>query len=538
MNVHKLLMTDVTTHKATMLEFPPAGIVLITGPNGAGKSSIIEGVACAGWGDTLRGTPPWAGPSGELELFANEVHAVRTRKNSKVSLLWDTGGVATKYETPTKAQEALDRVLGPFGIWRRAHVFSSHDAAHFTLATDAERKRLLETILGLERFDIALKGCREDLKAALNAHSNLKSALDALRAKLAAEWRRLREAEEGLVLLPKAEEDDAGARARSNELAKLVTSIRGELGGLQRRIRGATIAGSERDGYIREIERRLSTLAKDACPTCEQPIPGALLERLRADVQGERAKQSEERAAAALTLGDDREMESELREQETALTVKGGMLSAGLGKAAEVAVQRARFAKLIQEAKAAVESMTAEANAQEVKQEVATKDLAELSAVERVLGIKGVRAQMLGRAVKGLEKVANAWLARIVRPGFEVKLPMDNDKIGLEINGAGGGYGYKASSGGERRRVDIALVLALAEVASAAGGVRPGTLFFDEVFDALDEEGVERVTTALRDLSQERCVVIVTHNMVLSSRLAAARRWRVDPEGNVTEKAA
>ena len=43
-------------------------------------------------------------------------------------------------------------------------MFSAQDAAHFTNATDGERKRLLEQLLGLDKFDVALTKCRLELK--------------------------------------------------------------------------------------------------------------------------------------------------------------------------------------------------------------------------------------------------------------------------------------------------------------------------------------------------------------------------------------
>jgi DNA repair exonuclease SbcCD ATPase subunit len=73
---------------------------------------------------------------------------------------------------------------------------------------------------------------------------------------------------------------------------------------------------------------------------------------------------------------------------------------------------------------------------------------------------------------------------------------------------------YEAMSGGQRRRVDIALLLSLSQLAPSAG-----TLYFDEAFDTLDQQGIEAVCELLADFGQERCVVVISHNEELVNRL-------------------
>jgi DNA repair exonuclease SbcCD ATPase subunit len=165
---------------------------------------------------------------------------------------------------------------------------------------------------------------------------------------------------------------------------------------------------------------------------------------------------------------------------------------------------------------------------------------ATLEAVEKVLGLRGVRATVLDGALRAVEGVANVWLARLGLPGLALTLAMVDDKVALDVQGAGGGHGYAGASAGERRRVALALMLALAEIAQASGGGVPGTLWFDEVFDVLDEDGVTAVCATLEELAAERCVVVITHNPVVIEQLPNAAhlrmergvaRWITEPRG-------
>jgi DNA repair exonuclease SbcCD ATPase subunit len=73
---------------------------------------------------------------------------------------------------------------------------------------------------------------------------------------------------------------------------------------------------------------------------------------------------------------------------------------------------------------------------------------------------------------------------------------------------------YEALSGGQRRRVDIALLLSLSQLSPSAG-----TLYFDEAFDTLDKQGIDAVCELLADFGEERCVVVISHNEDLAARL-------------------
>ncbi len=154
----------------THVDLPSEGIVLVTGDNGAGKSSLIEAVSVALWGKTLRGTAPWHdGVQGAVEVSLCDGRVVmraRTAKGKNEVKFRERDLTMREFDTATKAQAALDPIVGSHDVWKRTCVFSSQDAAHFTLATDAERKRLLEKLLGLERFDAALVACRRDLHVA------------------------------------------------------------------------------------------------------------------------------------------------------------------------------------------------------------------------------------------------------------------------------------------------------------------------------------------------------------------------------------
>jgi DNA repair exonuclease SbcCD ATPase subunit len=163
-----------------------------------------------------------------------------------------------------------------------------------------------------------------------------------------------------------------------------------------------------------------------------------------------------------------------------------------------------------------------------------------LAACEGVLGLRGVRSQVLAKALPGVEAAANAWLSRVA--GGDVSLSLsatselkgggEVEKIGLSLKGLAGGHGYRAASGGQRRRVDVALLLALADIAGAARARAPETLWMDEIFDCLDEDGTTAVAGLLEELSRNRTVLVITH--APGAWLRAAAHIQVDAGRLVT----
>jgi DNA repair exonuclease SbcCD ATPase subunit len=100
----------------------------------------------------------------------------------------------------------------------------------------------------------------------------------------------------------------------------------------------------------------------------------------------------------------------------------------------------------------------------------------------------------------------------------------------VQVIGAGGGQ-YKGASRGERGLVDLALLMGLGDLQGS-----PGLVWFDEVFDSLDEDNVDRVAAYLKTLSRDRQVVVVSHADALKARFPASATWLVkrDQDGNST----
>lgn len=549
MLIKKLELKNFMRHDSTTLSFPERGVVVVTGPNGAGKSSLGEAVAWTLWGETMRRKPPYrVGVSAKAPCIASletydGLQIERSRKGgatTKLSFL-KAGEVEVEAATTSKEQDRLESLIGAYNPWRHSHAFSSSDAARLTEASDKERKLLLEHLaLDGARFDAALQKCRVELKAAEARLTEAKIGSDRSQERVDTAIKRKKYAEDMLASLPS--ETVTIDPKRIAELRAAASVTREEAQEMQAVANSLRSQGGRSGGEIELLQRRLSKLGSaNSCDACGQAVPHGLRAELEKEIRARKSEIEIETGALNKKINgysegfdDALDRLNQIKNLLTALERKeseAARFKQVKDKAEAEAADADKFLKDSLEAKA----RHAE-NLPELKKQVAL-----LEAAERVLGLRGVRSVILNRTLKSIELSANAWLPRIgasnlkvkLTPTVETKSGVVNDAIGFEVEGAGGGYGYLAASSGERRRIDVAVLLALSDVACIARGKAPGTLLLDEVADALDEEGTEVLAQVLKEIGKERPVIVVSHNLELLKNLKGSLHWHVDG-GKVT----
>jgi DNA repair exonuclease SbcCD ATPase subunit len=527
-NIKRISMRFFMGHKCTDIDLPASGVVVVSGPNGAGKSSFIEAVSWSSWGKTLRGTDPVDTNATTSSAGIQTTQGLvigREKTTSKTKLTWALEGEeATIYESTSKGQAALTQALNfTHSVWKRTSVFSSSDSSLFATASDADRKNLLEDLLGHDRFNPALDSCRADIRIKEKALEKAEAEISLKNQLLAGELLHQAKLNE---FVPSEVPDIQALEAEQKALERSVIELDAVCANLNTEVQREQRDAHERAVLLRQLTASLDRVNRDTCTVCEQPIPLVLKQTLQDQL--------------ALAENDNAVANQDYEERVGALRVRANAVSRkrdGVFSALRDVRQkisdgnrdlstRARCAGQSASATRTIESLKLDLEDLKEDRKALAKELKELQAVERVLGMRGVRASLLGRALGGLEASCNAWLSRFAKGVWVKILPYTErgsgavvECISLNIEGVGAGQGYKAASGGERRRIDVALILALGEFAAASFGAPVGTMFADEIFDALDTEGVAAVAEALRDLSKDRCVVVISHNADLLAQL-------------------
>jgi len=89
---------------------------------------------------------------------------------------------------------------------------------------------------------------------------------------------------------------------------------------------------------------------------------------------------------------------------------------------------------------------------------------------------------------------------------------------------------YISLSGGEKRKVNLAVMLGLQSLLTMSNGHKSNLLFFDEIAENLDEDGIKGLYNLLCELKKEKTVFLITHNPILKSYLESSKTLMVVKE--------
>lgn len=557
MQIQNIVCANFGVAAPPALSLPDKGLVLITGPNGTGKSTYVEAVSAAVWGKNLRGEDLWLdGRDASVSVTCGgELTITRERnKKGKQAVHVFRGGVEQgPYDTATAAQQAL-AFVGTHNRWANTCVFRSSDVDRFSSATDAERKALLEELLGLGRLERASAAARLETKAAAGALSAAQTALSAAQYAHNNARDALARASDVVAAAPPAVTGEVtqvefdAMRARGGLLQTHLANLQGEIDALGVPARAAQQALADARASMRAATAKLAALEhRGECPTCGQEVGPTLVASLRgACADAEAAALAAAEAATKLSLSADAEIEAiKVEQQESRSAVAEIQQALSAASAAQrtrdaFAASQAAAERSVAAATTALADAAAKIETLQGTLEAATQEATLAGLTEKVLGTRGVRAALSTKLLNAVEGAANFWLGHLSDQKWALELSGSkelkgggmSDVIAMTVHGVAGGKGYKAMSTGQRRRVDMALLLGLAEVTAppetpdtAAGS---STLWFDECMDGVDEAGVDAVCTLLTTLAQDRCVVVISHSDVLVAGLVRGAAKHLD----------
>ena len=139
---------------------------------------------------------------------------------------------------------------------------------------------------------------------------------------------------------------------------------------------------------------------------------------------------------------------------------------------------------------------------------------------------QGIKSLVLDDITPFLNRRVNRYLTKLAAGQIEavfstrtvLKSGGESERFSLTITNQDGGEQYSSNSSGEKKRIDLAINLALQDLVASRSSKKINIAIFDEVFDALDENGIDSVVSLLQELSQEKStILVVTHNEHLKS---------------------
>ena len=86
---------------------------------------------------------------------------------------------------------------------------------------------------------------------------------------------------------------------------------------------------------------------------------------------------------------------------------------------------------------------------------------------------------------------------------------------------------YISLSGGEKRKINLAVMMALKDLLLLTDKDQSNILFLDEIAENLDEEGINGLYSLLQEIKKDKLIFIITHNKYLKTLLHSAPRLSI-----------
>ncbi len=94
---------------------------------------------------------------------------------------------------------------------------------------------------------------------------------------------------------------------------------------------------------------------------------------------------------------------------------------------------------------------------------------------------------------------------------------------------------YISLSGGEKRKVNLAVTMALKDLLLLTDKNQTNILFLDEIAENLDEEGITGLYSLLQEIKKDKLIFVITHNKYLKTLLHSAPRLSITKSKGVSK---
>jgi DNA repair exonuclease SbcCD ATPase subunit len=114
----------------------------------------------------------------------------------------------------------------------------------------------------------------------------------------------------------------------------------------------------------------------------------------------------------------------------------------------------------------------------------------------------------------------NFYLSHLTQGKFSIEF---DEQLNETITTKKKNIHYMSLSGGEKRKISLAVMLGLQELLLLSNPNESNLMFFDEVAENLDQDGLEGLYILLSELKKSKTLFIITHNNYLKSLLDSSK---------------
>lgn len=335
---------------------------------------------------------------------------------------------------------------------------------------------------------------------------------------------------------------------------------------------------SNAEKSIRDLTKRLDDIVSGAdipktCVACGQSIPAEdtshvqnhlkdSIKSVRGDLQEEQDLEEHLRdklAAASKRLEGKADLEASIREiQDGIRDINKDMKYSDSRKLSleesidyakrQIVEQEQRlnttYAPLINKEIEAVKELDKAIKKYTIEVNKAKDELSKYEFWVNAYGNQGIKSVLLDSVTPFLNQRCSYYTSKLTGSSIDVtfntqttlKNGEKRDKFSVDIDNTNGDEGYDGNSGGEKRRVDIAINMTLQDLVLSRTRKKLDFIVYDECFDGLDSIGCENVIHLLHERVKScGTVYVITHSDNLKQLFSKSVRVRKSDGKTIVE---
>ena len=493
--------------------------------NGAGKSSIIEAVVFGLFGKTVRKTTDKSlknihtkGKCKVTLVVNDDVVIERTKKPPRLSVV--AGGENCTQESIQKTQAYLEQILNTnYNIFLASIVFGQQNSTNFLSASPEEKRQIIQNFLNISDL-FKNRSAIRSIKSKRLAEKKIASTLQ---AEALSKVEKLKSKISKLT-----QQRKAGEKLFSREESKYIKKY--SLAEMQEKERihnelnvkyeAATYQLSYTKKDIDDFRDRIKRLSNEKCEHC--------------------GKGSSDAEARLIDL--TRKYDNAIGNKQTL-----SRLLKVLAKRIEDATVPIKVSdfEAVESLKQIETERTILRNQSREQKRMATKYMKEVATAQKNIDLvkfwehafseQGLVKYVIRNILDFFNERSNYYLS--VLTGGLLSISFD-ELLSETIKSNGGHVFFEALSGGEKKKVSLAVMLSLNDLLVLSGKNRSNLVFFDEVADSLDQEGIKGLHELLKDITEKRKVFIISHNNYLTSLIEdSSEKLTIIKRNNITKTA-
>ena len=527
-----------TGNRFIEVELDQESMMLVVGKNGAGKSPLIDAITFS-----LFGKPFKKINKGQLVNSVNEREMVteiefsvgtanwKVRRGIKPNVfeIYLNGSLVNQDAKSLDYQKYLeDKVLKlNFKSFTQIVVLGSASFVPFMQLTAHDRRIIIEDILDIGIFSVMRSLLKDRIITLREEMQELEYELKIIQEKISLQEKYIEEMKAESAQKRKSDLD------KINETEKEINRLNEEIKHHQERVMvlmksildqdKVNIKSQELDKYRSQISKNLKKLTKDKkffennenCPTCEQEIGLVFKEgKLRVvaknidDMGSGLDKLENEIQKVYQRIGDISKSNQEIQKEEMQINQKNSNVQAHNSFVTKLSSDLEEMQK--ERKTDAIHVLTKELDESKSTRLKYVEQKFYYDILSTILNDTGIKTRIIRKYLPVINKHVNNYLKDM---DFFVNFQLDENFQETIKSRHRDDFSYYSFSEGEKKRIDIALLLTWRDIASMRNSVNVNLLILDEVFDAsLDQAGMDDLLKLFKILKGTN-LFIISHKL-------------------------